>query len=114
MAENKRVRIESHIEAYLKTHAQRVLHKPASTMTPQDFSTLVNTLLYEHQLAHGFVKKIPFAGILEWLSGLIAVAPANLSLMPQRHQQQAPLTADQPEDLSFYSALGHLYEQEAA
>ena len=72
MAENRRVRVEPHIESYLLTHAERVLHKPAEQVTTQDMTTLVNALLYEHKLAQGLAQQVSFGQIFNWLSHVVS------------------------------------------
>jgi len=113
MAENRRVRIETHIEAYLLTHAERVLHKPSNQVTSQDFNTLVNSLIYEHKLALEVVQKIKIGSLADWLCSLIP-AVSKLSFIPQGKQAQPPISAQEPEDFSFDAQLGDLYEEEAA
>jgi hypothetical protein len=71
MAENKRVRIEPHLEDYLKTQSQRVLGKPADKVTGAELSTLTNAIIYEHKLAHSMARQIPFARLFNWLMGLV-------------------------------------------
>jgi hypothetical protein len=75
VAENTRVRIEPHIEAYLKSHGERILDKAA----PEKFSIaemgiITNALLLEHKQAHkmlgAIAQKIPLANFFTWLSNL--------------------------------------------
>lgn len=114
MAENRRVRLDYDIEAYLKTHAERVLHKSHDTLTSVDYSTLVNRLLYEHKLAQGVTRKIPFSTLLEWVIGLLSGSVRNLAIVSPQTSSTPMSHVLTPEDFSFDAALGDLYEQEAA
>ncbi|MDZ8260620.1 hypothetical protein [Nostoc sp. ChiQUE01b] len=114
MAENRRVRLDYDIEAYLKTHADRVLHKSPGTLTAVDYSTLVNRLLYEHKLAQGVVRKIPFSTLLDWAIGLLSGSVRNLAIVSPQKSSTPVSHSLTPEDFSFDAALSDLYEQEAA
>lgn len=70
MADLKRVRVESHLEEYLKSHAERVLGKPKEQVTGADLTTLTNALLYEHKLAIQLIESNVFGRFFGWLLGL--------------------------------------------
>jgi hypothetical protein len=112
MAENKRIRLEPHIECYLLSHAKRVLGKPASKVTPADLTTLANAIIYEHKLAHGAAQKIPFAKIFSWLTNLV---PGSSKVIPlNAAEPQALAAAEKPADnFDFDADLGDLYEDAA-
>jgi hypothetical protein len=112
MAENKRIRLESHIEAYLLSHAKRVLGKPASKITAADLTTLANAVIYEHKLAHGAAQKIPFTKIFAWLTNLV---PGNSKIIPLSAVEPPALAAaEKPADnFDFDADLGDLYEDAA-
>jgi hypothetical protein len=113
MAENKRVRLEPHIEEYLKSHAQRVLDKPGNAVTSADLTTLTNALLYEHKLAQSMAKQIPFAKLFGWLMSWVPGSRVGLN------QQVADVPTlktyiPEPDNFEFDASLGDLYEEEAA
>jgi hypothetical protein len=69
MAENSRVRIEPHIETYLKSHGERILDKPSTEkFTVAELGIIANALLLEHKQAHkmlgAIAQKIPLANFL--------------------------------------------------
>ena len=115
MPENKRVRIEPHIETYLKSHAARVLDKPGEGLTTADLSTVVNALLYEHKLAQSMAKQIPFARLFNWLMSWIPGSGNKVVSLNQPSETPA-LSAPHPEpdDFEFDAHLGDLYEEDAA
>jgi hypothetical protein len=71
MADLRRVRVEEHLEAYLKSHAPRVLGKSANQVTGADLTTLTNALLYEHKLALQIAESNVFGRFIGWLLGLV-------------------------------------------
>lgn len=114
MAENKRVRLEPHIEEYLKSHAQRVLDKPVSLVTSADLTTLTNAIIYEHKLAQSMAKQIPFAKLFSWLMSWV---PGNRVIGLNQQAADAPTlgASGAPQDnFEFDADLGDLYEEEAA
>jgi hypothetical protein len=70
MAENTRVRLEPDIEVYLKSQAERVLSKVPENVTGAELTTLTNRIIYEHKIAQGMVRQVPFAKLFNWLMGL--------------------------------------------
>lgn len=110
MPENKRVRIEPHLEEYLKSHAQRVLGKKPGEVTTAELSTLTNALLYEHKLAKDAINKISLPNVFSWLSSLV---PALGKVIPLQLPQEPPALPKQQEDFSFDADLGDLYEDAA-
>ena len=71
MADLKRVRVEEHLEAYLKSHAPRVLGKAPEQVTGADLTSLTNALLYEHKLALQIAESNVFGRFIGWLLGLV-------------------------------------------
>lgn len=113
MAENKRVRLELHIEEYLKSHAQRVLDKPGNAVTSAELTTLTNAIIYEHKLAQSMAKQIPFAKLFGWLMSWV---PGN-RVVGLTQQADAPTlgASGAPQDnFEFDADLGDLFEEEAA
>jgi hypothetical protein len=51
MATNTRVRIDSDIEAYIKSQSERVMGIEPDKLSASDLTTLTNRILYEHKLA---------------------------------------------------------------
>lgn len=108
MAENKRVRIEPHLEEYLKSHAQRVLGKSAGEANSRDLSTLTNALLYEHKLANSALKQVSITRLVNWLGSFFTGKVVQLPL-----SQEPPTLSKKQEDFSFDADLGDLYEDAA-
>ena len=57
MAENTRVRLEAHIETYLKSQSSRVLGKEGAKLTGAELTTITNCLLYEHKQLAGMARQ---------------------------------------------------------
>ncbi|AKG24908.1 hypothetical protein [Calothrix sp. 336/3] len=112
MAELKRVRLEEDLQQYLETQSERILGKAPETLTPIDYSTLVNRALYEHKLAHSMTRNLPLGRLVDWLLNLPASA-RNLSVIAPRRVGEGTTTSE-PDDYSFDAQLGDLFEQEAA
>jgi hypothetical protein len=113
MAELKRVRLEEDLQQYLETQAERILGKTPETLTPIDYSTLVNRALYEHKLAHGITRKMPLGRLVDWL---LSFSPSarNFSFIPQGRAGESVAVAAEADDFSLDYQLGELFEQEAA
>ena len=114
MPENKRVRLELHIEEYLKSHAHRVLNKPGNVATSADLTTLTNAIIYEHKLAQSMAKQIPFAKLFSWLMSWV---PGNRVIGLTQQAADAPTlgASGAPQDnFEFDADLGDLFEEEAA
>lgn len=71
MAENTRVRLEAHIETYLKSQSSRVLGKEGTKLTGAELTTITNCLLYEHKQLAGMARQVPFARLFNWLMGVL-------------------------------------------
>lgn len=109
---NQRVRLDAHIEDYLKTQSERVLGKSPAAVTAADLTTLTNTLLYEHKLTQQVAKQIPLAKLFNWVTGLI---PSNNVIpMPNIQSAEAPALKASVDNFDFDADLGDLYEDEAA
>lgn len=108
---NQRVRLDAHIEDYLKTQSERVLGKLPAAVTAADLTTLTNTLIYEHKLTQQVAKQIPLAKLFNWLTGLIP--SGKVVAMPLSAEAPA-LKASPVDNFDFDADLGDLYEDEAA
>ena len=107
MAENRRVRLEPHIEEYLQTHAVRVLGKAPAQITGAELTTIANALLYEHKLAHGMLKQIPLVRVFRWFTELID----NQTISPLMPTSLA--IKSESENYEFDAELGDLFEESA-
>lgn len=108
MAENKRIRLEPHLEQYLESHAARVLGKAPDKISGAELTTIANALIYEHKLAHGVLKQIPLVRVFNWLTGLIS---SNKTISPSV-PASLPIKSE-PEDYQFDAQLGDLFEEVA-
>lgn len=105
MAENRRIRLEPHIEEYLQTHAVRVLGKAPEQISGSELTTIANALIYEHKLAHGVLKQIPLVRVFNWFTGLIGsktISPSVPASLPIKSEAQ---------DYEFDAQLGDLFEE---
>lgn len=109
---NQRVRLEAHIEDYLRSQSQRVLGKSAEEVTSAELTTLTNTLIYEHKLAQSMTKQIPFSRIVNWLTSLIPVG-GKVIPMPQPQLTDTSVPKSLVEDFDFDADLGDIYEDAA-
>ncbi len=108
MAENKRVRIEPHIEDYLRLQSQRVLDKPGDKLSVAELSTLVNTIVYEHKLAHSMARQIPLARLFNWLMGLV---PGSGNKVIAMQSDTSPvLEPSKTETLDFEADFANQFE----
>ena len=105
MAENRRVRLEPHIEEYLQTHAVRVLGKAPAQITGAELTTIANALLYEHKLAHGMLKQISLVRVFNWFTGLIGSKTISSSV-----SASLPIKSES-ENYDFDAQLGDLFEE---
>ena len=113
MAEGKRGRLDSDIEAYLQSQSERILGKLGTQLTGAELTTLVNRVVYEHKLGSGLAKQIPLARVFNWLTGL--VPGSNSKVVPLgQSSADAPALQASPESFDFDADLGDLYEDEAA
>ncbi len=109
MAENKRARIEPHIEDYLKSQAERVMGKPTSNLTGAELSTVANAIIYEHKLAQSMAKQIPFAKLFNWLMGLVP-GSSNKVVAMQTSSDTPALQPSKPETLDFEADFASQFE----
>ncbi|UKP01454.1 hypothetical protein [Nostoc sp. UHCC 0870] len=107
MAENRRVRLEPHIEEYLQSHATRVLGKSPEKISGAELTTIANSLLYEHKLAYGFVEKIPLMKVFNCFANLVSnsttISPSTPASLPKK----------EAENFDFDADLGDLFEEAA-
>jgi hypothetical protein len=106
MAQNTRIRVEPHVEDYLRSQAERVIGKPGGEVSGAELTTIANLLLYEHKTAQSLVKNewLPklfnlFRGITSALGGSNKVIPLTASEQPAL--KAPPLEADMDYDLDL-------------
>ncbi len=114
MAENKRARIEPHIEDYLKSQAERVMGKPTSNLTGAELSTVANAIIYEHKLAQSMAKQIPFAKLFNWLTSWVPGSGGKVLQFQSTTIPALSAPQQQVEDFELDAELGDLYEEDAA
>jgi hypothetical protein len=115
MASNMRIRIEPDIEDYLRSQSERVIGKPGGQVTGAELTTLANRLLYEHKLAQSMAKQVPFAGLFNWLMGLV---PSGGKVVAFAQQEEAPALKEashsEPDNFDFDADFAAQFEDEAA
>ena len=108
MAEARRVRLETHIEDYLLSQAERVLGKPAEKVTGAELTTITNAICYEHKLAQQMAKRVPFAKLFNWLISLTPGVGRVVQIAPD------PVIAPSPqEDFEFDAAFADQFDEAA-
>lgn len=111
MADLRRVRVENHIEDYLKSHAPRVLGKHPDAVTGAELTTLTNALLYEHKLASQLIETNLFGRFIGWLLGLVKPSVDVTAIANLEPQQR---TLPQQKDFDFDAADFAAQFEEAA
>jgi hypothetical protein len=113
VAENTRVRIEPHIESYLKSHGERILDKAATEkFTVAEMGIITNALLLEHKQAHkmlgAIAQKIPLANFFTWLTNLGSGNGKVIQMTPE-----TPALSSAKEDLDFTADFANQFEDVA-
>lgn len=116
MATNTRVRIDSDIEAYLRSQAERVLGVKPENLSAADLTTLTNRVLYEHKLAQTMMRQEFLPRLLGWLKGVVPGLNGNGNKVvaiaaPQQAQQSALPAVD---DLDFAADFAAQFEADDA
>ncbi len=113
MAVNTRVRIDSDIEAYIRSQSERVMGIPADKLTAADLTTLTNRILYEHKLAQTMMRQEFIPRLFSWLKGVLPGVGGNsnkvVAITPQ--PQQSTLPSD---DLDFAADFAAQFDEDAA
>jgi hypothetical protein len=111
MATNTRVRIDSDIETYIRSQAERVMGAGSDKLTAADLTTLTNRLLYEHKLAQAMMRQEFIPRLFNWLKGvLLGVGSGNkvVAIAPQTQQPALPAT----DDLDFAADFAAQFSEE--
>lgn len=113
MAANTRIRIDSDIENYIKSQAERVMGIAPDKLTAADLTTLTNRLLYEHKLTTTMMRQEFIPRLFSWLKGVLPGIGGNGSKVVaiQQQPQQAALPSD---DLDFAADFAAQFEEDAA
>ena len=109
MAENTRVRLEPDIEAYLKSQAERVLGKSGEKLTGAELTTLSNRVIYEHKIAQGMARQVPFSKLFNWLMGLVPSSASKVVAL-QTSSDTPALQPSKPETLDFEADFASQFE----
>lgn len=113
MAENKRIRIESDIETYLRSQSERVLSKPGTKLTVAELGILTNRILYEHKLGQSLASRFPLAKLFDWVTSLVP-GKASLSLARDNTAALAPIPQKvELEDFELDAALADQFDEVA-
>jgi len=115
MATNTRVRIDSDIEAYIKSQSERVMGIEPDKLSASDLTTLVNRILYEHKLAQTMMRQEFVPRLLGWLKGVLPGVGNGSKVVAIAPQQQPALpTANEPDDQDFLADFASQFEDSAA
>jgi hypothetical protein len=113
MATNSRVRIDSDIEAYIRSQSERVMGIAPDKLTAADLTTLTNRVLYEHKLAQSMMQQEFIPRLFSWLKGVLPAVGDNsnkvVAIAPQ--PQQPALASD---DLDFAADFAAQFDEDAA
>jgi hypothetical protein len=113
MATNTRVRIDSDIEAYIRSQSQRVIGIDSDKLTAADLTTLTNRLLYEHKLAQTMMRQEFIPRLFNWVKGILPNAVGSskvVAIAPQPQQPALPAT----DDLDFAADFAAQFDEGAA
>jgi len=112
MATNTRVRIDSDIEAYIKSQSERVMGIDPEKLTAADLTTLTNRILYEHKLAQTMMRQEFIPRLFGWLKGVLpGVGSGNKVIAIAPQPQQPALPSD---DLEFAADFAAQFDEDAA
>jgi len=112
MATNTRVRIDSDIEAYIKSQSERVMGIDPEKLTAADLTTLTNRILYEHKLAQTMMRQEFIPRLFGWLKGVLpGVGSGNKVVAIAPQPQQPALPSD---DLEFAADFAAQFDEDAA
>jgi hypothetical protein len=113
MATNTRVRIDSDIEAYIKSQSERVMGIDPEKLTAADLTTLTNRILYEHKLAQTMMRQEFIPRLFGWLKGVLPGMAGNgskvVAIAPQPQQLALPT-----DDLDFAADFAAQFDEDAA
>jgi hypothetical protein len=113
MAANTRIRIDSDIEAYIKSQSERVMGIAPDKLTAADLTTLTNRILYEHKLAQTMMRQEFIPRLFNWLKGVLPGVGGSgnkvVAIAPQ--PQQSTLPSD---DLDFAADFAAQFDEDAA
>jgi hypothetical protein len=113
MAENKRLRIESHIEDYLKSQAERVLGRQVDVnkLSATELNIVANGVIYEHKLAQAMARQIPLASLFSWLiSWVSGNGNKVVALQPPTSQSALSESESVPDPLDFEADFADQFE----
>ncbi|MFP5275041.1 hypothetical protein [Coleofasciculus sp.] len=108
---NTRIRIDSDIEAYIKSQSKRVMDIPADKLTAADLTTLTNRLLYEHKLTSSLMKQEFIPRLFGWLKGIVPGLGGGkvVQIAPQQTQPELP-----SDDLDFAADFASQFDEDVA
>jgi hypothetical protein len=108
---NTRIRLESDIEAYLKSQGERVMGIAPENLTTADLTTLTNRIIYEHKLARNLMQQEFIPRILNWVKNVLPSGGNKVIQMPTPQTARALPTND---DFDFAADLAAQFEQDVA
>lgn len=114
MATNTRVRIDSDIEVYLRSQAERVLGVPSENLSAADLTTLTNRVLYEHKLAQTMMRQEFISKLFGWLKGVLPGLGGNGNKVVAISQQPQQVVLPAADDLDFCADFAAQFGEEDA
>jgi hypothetical protein len=114
MATNTRVRIDTDIEAYLRSQSERVLGVPSENLSAADLTTLTNRILYEHKLAQTMMRQELISKLFGWLKGVLPGVGGNSNKVVALAQQPQQIALPASDDLDFAADFVAQFEGDEA
>ena len=114
MATNTRVRIDTDIEAYLRSQSERVLGVPPENLSAADLTTLTNRVLYEHKLAQTMMRQEFLPKLFGWLKGVLPGVGGNSNKVVALAQQPQQVALPASDDLDFCADFAAQFGEEDA
>ncbi len=98
-------------ESYHKSQAERVLGKSGEKLTGAELTTLTNRVIYEHKIAQGMARQVPFAKLFNWLMGLVPDSSSGSKVVALQTSTDAPtLQPSKAETLDFEADFASQFE----
>lgn len=111
---NTRIRLESDIEAYLKSQGERVMGIAPENLTTADLTTLTNRIIYEHKLARNLMQQEFIPRILSWFKNVLPSGNGGNNKVVSLPTAQSAKALPTTDDFDFAADLAAQFEQDVA